>query len=44
MAFINSSTLGLKKSYPAVQTLLTINASNPEFLLNSVDRVKQVSN
>jgi hypothetical protein len=40
---MKNSFLGLKKSLPAVQTLLTIEAKNPEYLLNSVDRVKEVS-
>ena len=44
MTFLHSSTLGLKKSLPAVQTLLEIKANHPEYLINSVERVEKVYN
>ena len=44
MTFLHISTLGLKKSFPAVQTLLEIESNHPEYLINSVDRAKQVHN
>ena len=42
MGFILPSGVGLKKSFPAVQTLLGIGSSNEELLTNSIDLVEEV--